>query len=714
MQAQQYTAEERYNHIHEAVGELITQGENPIQEEHQQNPKDTGTNDLVVKMTDCRNKWNEQRFQIAVLALVKAGKSTLINSWLGNEYMPASHIPETARVVRVKHAPSNQQGTLTDRDRPPVHGAAAICDYLRKLNEEVRTQGTMPDEDELVLEASLVALENSALGKQSFEILDTPGPNEAGTNLKEKIEKLLDKVDVIIYLLDYTKLNTSEEAEMFAKLREVRLDLLNSERLFFVVNKVDVLNRDAPPVEKTADYITKVLKKQIPGLTITPERILFISAEEALLARLVETGQASSKALKDFSQKVFGILADEEHPLEECQLRAPILFKRSRMHDLETTILASIYARKGIILLESILGDLDRHIRLFYSYLQIKRGTLLANQDELKNDMSNLENQLDAINKQLEQVTRQTVDFQKGIEDFLQSEFASFQQQVNNKIYHALSPQSAHRSNPSFFKLLPGFHIFDKFVSNITGWLTTSSRDKQQVENAIQKINEELADYLVRDLQRFLQELSEQLQQKQLPFFDTLRQKVADLSKEVEAVVGKTLQIDLLPVSVVFEPPAHIPLDEAIEVGVKTTNKTERDSYDEKYVAYKILWMFPVHKTRTVYYTRDVTTHEVDTNAIQQFWQEQISSEMKKTEEHVDEKFNKEIRATIELAEQELRSFSDNYVAIIKNNMAEASQGEQQRQKLLEQVEQRLQQMTELLKKIADYRGVLDQLKAAS
>ncbi len=478
MQAQQYTAEERYIHIHKAIGELITQGQGYIQEEQQQNPTDKGTNDLVRKMTECRGKWSEQRFQIAVLALVKAGKSTLINSWLGNEYMPASHVPETARIVRIKHSPGNQRGTLTDRDRPPIHGTVEICNYLRKLNKEFREQGTMPSENELVLEASLVALENSSLGKQSFEILDTPGPNEAGTHLKEKIEKLLDKVDVIIYLLDYTKINTSEEAEMFAKLREVRLDLLNSERLFFVVNKVDVLNRDSPPLDKTAEYIANVLRNQISGLNITPERILFISAEEALLARLVESGQASNKALKDFSQKVFGIFADEEHPLEECQQRAPILFKRSRMHTLETTILASIYARKGTILLESVLGDLDRHLRSFYNLLNTKKGALEANQDKLKNEVGELESKLDDINKKLEHVTRSTAAFQKEIENFLQRQFVSFQRQVDIEINYTFGSQ------PSSSLIDQGLDKIDKFASKVKGLLNISSSNKRQVEDA--------------------------------------------------------------------------------------------------------------------------------------------------------------------------------------------------------------------------------------
>ena len=36
------------------------------------------------------------------------------------------------------------------------------------------------------------------------------GPNEAGANhLKHKVETMLEKMDAVIYLLDYTKIGTS-------------------------------------------------------------------------------------------------------------------------------------------------------------------------------------------------------------------------------------------------------------------------------------------------------------------------------------------------------------------------------------------------------------------------------------------------------------------------------------------------------------------------
>lgn len=55
-----------------------------------------------------------------------------------------------------------------------------------------------------------------------------------------QVERLLDGVDAVLYLLDYTKLKTADEADLFARLTRINPQLVArlSQRLFFVVNKV--------------------------------------------------------------------------------------------------------------------------------------------------------------------------------------------------------------------------------------------------------------------------------------------------------------------------------------------------------------------------------------------------------------------------------------------------------------------------------------------
>ncbi len=55
-----------------------------------------------------------------------------------------------------------------------------------------------------------------------------------------QVARLLDGVDAAVYVLDYTKLKTDDEAGMFERLTHINPALVKrlSQRMFFVVNKV--------------------------------------------------------------------------------------------------------------------------------------------------------------------------------------------------------------------------------------------------------------------------------------------------------------------------------------------------------------------------------------------------------------------------------------------------------------------------------------------
>lgn len=58
-----------------------------------------------------------------------------------------------------------------------------------------------------------------------------------------QVERLLEGVDSCVYLLDYTKLKTQEEANLLKRLSAINPQLFSrlSQRLFFVINKADVV-----------------------------------------------------------------------------------------------------------------------------------------------------------------------------------------------------------------------------------------------------------------------------------------------------------------------------------------------------------------------------------------------------------------------------------------------------------------------------------------
>lgn len=118
-----------------------------------------------------------------------AGKSTLINAFLGNEVLPVNNVPETARISRITHSPSAScpEPTLEIKDLKPagssspsalspaasanpfdlartasgyssssadsagtvLTGAQEIREYLQQLNRDVRSREHLRSDDQV-------------------------------------------------------------------------------------------------------------------------------------------------------------------------------------------------------------------------------------------------------------------------------------------------------------------------------------------------------------------------------------------------------------------------------------------------------------------------------------------------------------------------------------------------------------------------------------
>ena len=93
-----------------------------------------------------------------------------------------------------------------------------------------------------------------------------------------QVERLLDSVDAVIYVLDYTKLKTAEEAEILSRLKEINPQLLSrlSQRLFFVVNKADMIETsEGMDAAATQQYVAHLIthQMQIQDFQLQPDQV---------------------------------------------------------------------------------------------------------------------------------------------------------------------------------------------------------------------------------------------------------------------------------------------------------------------------------------------------------------------------------------------------------------------------------------------------------
>ena len=94
------------------------------------------------------------------------------------------------------------------------------------------------------------------------------------------MERLLDSVDAVVYILDYTKLKTTEEADLLSKLAKSNPQLVMrlAQRLFFVVNKMDVMHTsEGLEEDELRDYVAELVTKQMnfASFQLRPEQVTF-------------------------------------------------------------------------------------------------------------------------------------------------------------------------------------------------------------------------------------------------------------------------------------------------------------------------------------------------------------------------------------------------------------------------------------------------------
>lgn len=546
--------EEQFSAIRSELGELLRQSQHLVQE-LATSESDAGSNrpwllDITQKLRSSETKWREQRFKVAVLALIKAGKSTLINAMLGREYLPVNSVAETARIVRVRHEPKFPQGRLW-RTNSFVFGAEGVREHLQELNKEFRkSRAERPkSEDELILEAPFVALAGQPLGEQGFDILDTPGPNEAGVErLRLKVDALIEEADIIIYLLDYTKLKGREEQDIHKRIASIRKDLLrNTERLFFVVNKFDAKDRNSLTAQETVEYVAKKVLEENANISIDPNRILITSASQALLARLIDSGEASKGAIQDFADAAMGIMRDpgEEMTIEDCRPFAARMLKLSRIPQLEDEIIAFIYKHRAKLLLISILDDLERNLAQFRNNLITEVGTLRADHAKLQKQVTQLNKDLRGIKSRLREIEKSTDSFKEEAKRSIGAKFKEFQSEINGQITSAFEEGGAVRDQPLvLFGLLPWGAARHRFESS----------DKSEIERTLNEINENVASYLQRQIQEFLPDLERDIFRRQQQLYTQLQNMIRPLLRQIESKVSQTLDIRLHPVEFKFPP----------------------------------------------------------------------------------------------------------------------------------------------------------------
>lgn len=338
------------------------------------------------------DKINNDSFKIQIVGTFKNGKSTFINSFLGEKILPAYTLPCTAIINEVKYGekkravlhfcnPITDEMSITDVPDPALA-------HMKKYNmknippmeipyDKMEDYVVIPvgkDQAEAIKETPYEKVElfwPMDLLKNGVEIIDSPGLNEADSRTKVTMEYLR-KADAIIFLLVVDKLCSKSEMEFV----EYNLKGNGFDNPFFVINKFDlVLERERPAIKTFA-------QGKLSGYTnMGNSGFFYVSAIDALDGKIDGNEQMyRSSGMPEFESRLSEFLTKEKGMSKLSQPAKEI--KRI----LNTEALDKIIPQQRAML-NSSLDDIKKK----YDFVKPKLDNLQRKKENLKLQLQNKE-----------------------------------------------------------------------------------------------------------------------------------------------------------------------------------------------------------------------------------------------------------------------------------------------------------------------------------
>lgn len=234
-----------------------------------------------------------KEFELAVIATMSSGKSTLLNSFLGKELMPSKNQACTATIARIK-------------DVDGMNGTSVIClDANENIvidevsNVTVKDMREFNDNEKVSYIDIKTDIPFVSSHNLELVLLDTPGPNNSRDERhKEKTYKVINESDpLVLYVLNATQLSTNDDNLLLSSVSKAmeKAGKQAKDRFLFVVNKLDAFDLEAgDSIEKAYGDVVSYLKSH----KIENPNIYLVSAHTALITRLIKNNYGISRKQK--------------------------------------------------------------------------------------------------------------------------------------------------------------------------------------------------------------------------------------------------------------------------------------------------------------------------------------------------------------------------------------------------------------------------------
>ncbi|HQU31547.1 MAG: dynamin family protein [Planctomycetia bacterium] len=272
-------------------------------------------------------------FNLVVLGQFKRGKTTLINSLIGEEILPSSIVPLTSIVTIIKYG--EEIGCLVSMKDG---SEKKIC--IEELPEYVTEKGN--PKNIRGVRCARIGYPSPFLEK-GILLVDTPGVGSTFLHNTETTYEFLDHLDAALFLMSADVPVSQVEKELLDTIKG------STRKIFFVLNKID--NFTAKEIEEIAAFNKQVLEEM--GFAV--QEIWPVSAREALKAKTVNND---------------------------------IQLSQSGLLGLEDALGSFLSFEKGKIVLNTTISRTKRFVSQKLSQIAIEKKTMEASGEELENKIN--------------------------------------------------------------------------------------------------------------------------------------------------------------------------------------------------------------------------------------------------------------------------------------------------------------------------------------
>lgn len=500
----------------------------------------------------------DTEFDVAVVATMSSGKSTLINAFLGRELMPSKQGACTATITRIKDDDKKTKFSAVCRDK---NGKIVAKDDDLTLEAMKRY-----NDDDRVLNIDIEG-EIPFVSSEDMQLVlhDTPGPNNSRTeeHRNRTLSFINDDINMpmVLYVMANDNVEDSSVHDLlndFTYPMKLKHGKQARDRFIFVINKLDEVKKDEPVTE----FIQKA-KDILKEYDIEDANIYPVSAEFAKLARMKEKGDYIDEDDCDKLECKIRYFPREGHQLNNFAPSQTIRDEMQKQLDNAKNELEKTLIYTGVPALEAAIAEyvekyaitnkINTAVNTFYR--QIREKELMA---ELHESLSKNEKERERVNAHMKELKVQIKDgksatiFRGKIEalDF-RDEFKRNADHLRKKYLSMLSVKGSETVAPDEARRLA-----EKLKRKVPEWEENLRKELQKIIKTcvIQSAHEILNEYRVHvqsllnetELQGYDFDIAMDIVTAQLPDVDDLLRSFTETKTRREKVGEEEVKKDTL------------------------------------------------------------------------------------------------------------------------------------------------------------------------